>query len=1140
MKSLHSLLLRPTITFGFILVIMCLSTLPSSAAIRQFHHVKRQGISDQAMYQKRAANAALELQLYHQRIESARKKTATVMGIPPEVGITIRKDLQTTSTIFYQDDMESGVNGWTGVGLWHQTTRQANSPTHSWWAGVDSSGTYNTGARVNDALFSPTIDLTTAAGPVKLLFTENYVTERGWDFCMVDVAVDGSPIWNHLRGGYGESPSGDSYGWQVSTLDLTPYAGHTINLRFVFDTGDSLLNNFPGWFVDNVVVFDQAGTIAGTIYYDKNQNGGRDTLEFGLPSWLVSFVGPITIAAQTNGSGIFTVPLPLGSYQVSEIVQPLWTETSSRITWSDTLSLPGQTITGNDFGDYRQGCIIQGMAFNDANRDSVYDDGEIPNAYHLIHLFRGGSSFDEYQPSDSTGQFTFFTLTSGQYTLRDELGFNWFSTYPTPQQYTINVPVNDTIMNGYLFGSYWVFGGSGIRGSVYNDVNRDSVREAAEPGLAGWRVDATTPGTLTISAVTDSAGNYELNGLIAGPHDLTLGYLPVHWRQSAPVGSSTIALDSLETVDSVGFGVYLLRTGSVSGMVFNDQNGNMVRDSGENVMGSLEFFLTGKERDEVRLINGSTIGDDSGRYSFSGLWAGTYQTRIPLTSHWRQTFPPFFQPQAVTLGDEQDLTGLDFGLRYDSTFSFGYRTFLPESIAFAKDHNGKAGKSEKAKPCFSEATFDLVAPSGGVNGLHVQFSQSVDSSAMTITHFSSSTHDSKFKNWVFQLSGGDTLADSEHVILFARGNAGKFLNMTYFWSVNNTPLGKGKKLPATGQGRLDYAMPNEINLLESMYFDGIGSQNGLTVGLAPGPHSVFHPKAADVWKSLYDVHHHNVHLGPARCIGLFAGSLKPIGPKAEVKTLPPGKGQNIMFAEALALKVNLVASDLGITPFGFGDLVFQGDSTNRYDGLHVREIAKSIDTSLSAFDPKHKIKIGKASAIVGGDTCLCDTNFFKTAFKTVRMIDSAFSGPIDTVSFARGLIFTPVRTLADVPYLHIDSSFSQIGSTLASRLKSYSQIPERFALFQNYPNPFNPATHISFTLPHASRVSLTIYNMLGQEVISLLNKQDMDEGGQEIVFNASSFASGVYFYRLVAEGMPDENGHATGSFTDVKKMILLK
>jgi len=1130
---------RSIVIAGLLLAIACFVEPSGYAATMHLKHTKRQNIAGHAAYQQRAANAALELQLYHQRIESAKAKAGTLMGIPPEVGITIRKDLHTASTIYYYDDMESGTNGWTGVGLWHQTTRDANSPTHSWWPGVDSSGTYTTGARVNDALFSPALDLTTAVGPVSLLFTENYVTESGWDFCMVDVAVDGSPIWNHLRGGYGESPSGDSYGWKVSTLDLTPYAGHTINLRFVFDTGDSLLNDFPGWFVDNVVVFDQAGTIAGTIYYDKNQNGGRDTLEFGLPSWLVSLVGPITITAQTYGNGIFNVPLPLGSYQVSEIVQPLWTETSSPTTWSDTLSSPGQAVSGNDFGDYRQGCIIHGMAFNDANRDSVYNVGELPNAHHIIRLYRSGV-YDEYQASDTTGQFTFFTLSPGQYSLWDALGFNWFSTFPNPQTYTINVPINDTIMNGFLFGSYWVFGGSGIRGSVFNDVNRDSVRETSEPGLAGWRVSATTPGTLTISAVTDSSGSYALDGLIAGPHDLTLGYIQLHWRQSAPVGSYTITLDSLETVDSADFGAYLLRTGSIRGAVFNDKNGNMIQDSGEMALANSQVFLTGKERDDPRRIYGSTLADDSGRYSFSGLWAGTYQTRVPLTSHWRQTYPPFFQPEAVALGDEQDLTGLDFGLRYDSTFSFAYRSFLPESIAFARDHTGKAGKSEKTKPCFSEATFDLVAPSGGVNGLNVQFGQSVDSATMTITHFSSSTHDSKFKNWAFHLSGGDTLADSEHVILFARGNAGKSLTMTYFWSANNTALGRGKKLPATGQGRLDYAMPNEINLLESMYFDGIGSRDGLTVGLTPGPHSVFHPKAADAWKSLYDVHHHNVHLGQARCIGIDAKSLKPIAPKKEVKTLPPGNGQNIMFAEALALKVNIVASDLGITPFGFGDLVFEGDSTNRYNGLHVREIAKSIDTSMSAFDPKRKIRIGKTSVIIGGDTCLCDTNFFKVAYATVRMIDSAFSGPIDTVSFAKGLIFTPVRTLADVPYLHIDSSFAQVGSTLASRLNGHGQIPGRFALFQNYPNPFNPSTRISFVLPFASRVSLTIYNTLGQEVVSLLNKEEMDEGGQEIVFNASSFASGVYFYRLVAEGMPDESGHSTGNFTAVKKMILLK
>lgn len=89
-------------------------------------------------------------------------------------------------------------------------------------------------------------------------------------------------------------------------------------------------------------------------------------------------------------------------------------------------------------------------------------------------------------------------------------------------------------------------------------------------------------------------------------------------------------------------------------------------------------------------------------------------------------------------------------------------------------------------------------------------------------------------------------------------------------------------------------------------------------------------------------------------------------------------------------------------------------------------------------------------------------------------------------------------------------------------------LPEDFALYQNYPNPFNPATKISFVVPTASFVKLKVYNILGNEVATLLNEEKA-AGRYTLEFNASGLSSGVYFYSLSAEG-----------FQETRKMILLK
>lgn len=94
-------------------------------------------------------------------------------------------------------------------------------------------------------------------------------------------------------------------------------------------------------------------------------------------------------------------------------------------------------------------------------------------------------------------------------------------------------------------------------------------------------------------------------------------------------------------------------------------------------------------------------------------------------------------------------------------------------------------------------------------------------------------------------------------------------------------------------------------------------------------------------------------------------------------------------------------------------------------------------------------------------------------------------------------------------------------------------LPTEYSVSQNFPNPFNPSTSIKFALPEASKVTLKIFNLLGQEVSTLVN-QNYDAGRYEVQFNAQSIASGIYIYSISAEGI---NGNR---FIESKKMTLLK
>jgi hypothetical protein len=94
--------------------------------------------------------------------------------------------------------------------------------------------------------------------------------------------------------------------------------------------------------------------------------------------------------------------------------------------------------------------------------------------------------------------------------------------------------------------------------------------------------------------------------------------------------------------------------------------------------------------------------------------------------------------------------------------------------------------------------------------------------------------------------------------------------------------------------------------------------------------------------------------------------------------------------------------------------------------------------------------------------------------------------------------------------------------------KTHASVPSAYSLVQNYPNPFNPTTTIRYQLPTASFVHLALFNILGEEVRTLVSERE-EAGYKSVSFDGSTFPSGVYFYRINA-----------GTFTAVKRMVLVR
>jgi hypothetical protein len=160
-----------------------------------------------------------------------------------------------TPTAPYADDMESGANDWTATGLWHQIDEYTNpyaeshSWSHSWWYGQDSTGDYDTGSANSGDLTSPSIYIPTSG--YYLRFWYRYETETqgpDWDQRWLQISVDGGPFNNVLQ------LFDDPMNWwlQSPAINLSGYAGHTIQIRFHFDTIDAGFNTYRGWYIDDL------------------------------------------------------------------------------------------------------------------------------------------------------------------------------------------------------------------------------------------------------------------------------------------------------------------------------------------------------------------------------------------------------------------------------------------------------------------------------------------------------------------------------------------------------------------------------------------------------------------------------------------------------------------------------------------------------------------------------------------------------------------------------------------------------------------------------------------------------------------------------------------------------------------------
>ncbi|HTK81148.1 MAG TPA: Ig-like domain-containing protein [Bacteroidota bacterium] len=318
----------------------------------------------------------------------------------------------------------------------------------------------------------------------------------------------------------------------------------------------------------------------------------------------------------------------------------------------------------------------------------------------------------------------------------------------------------------------------------------------------------------------------------------------------------------------------------------------------------------------------------------------------------------------------------------------------------------------------------------------------------------------------------------------------------------------------------DLPMPNAADIRNDAFIRGaFSSMKGMVIGI-PRPDSARYYG----WVKLRRTNDMAISIGTRSVMhtGMSRGFDKRWNRYPyvrEQRSNTPRKQNNRLFGDLMALKLNIGISMIGMTRAGFGELQF-AENGSPFNRMLVRDIAARADSAMTLWK--------------------LPASYYAVLDSTIQKINRAFSGVIDTVSWWDTLRLKGTRQLIDIPFL-TESGVGPV--TVTPVLEQLSEeLPQAFELFQNYPNPFNPVTTIQFTLPVSSVVTLKIYNVLGQELSTVYDREVMDDGTIETEFDGSNLASGVYFYRLVAESIvqDDDMQESPATFIQTKKMMLIK
>ncbi len=471
-------------------------------------------------------------------------------------------------------------------------------------------------------------------------------------------------------------------GWKQTAPTPIPPGNYSITLGEAQDVTGKDFGNF------------QLGKISGMKFNDLNGNGVNDS-EPALSGWTISLKNPdgtiSTTTTATDGTYSFT-GLTAGTYTISEVLLTGWVQTFPAPP--GTYSVPvtsGTDSKNNDFGNFQLG-KISGMKFNDLNGNGIKEAGEPALSGWTINLTNPDGTVST-NTTAADGTYSFTGLTAGTYTVGEVLQTGWVQTFPAaPGTYSMTV-TSGTDSKNNDFGNFQL---GKISGMKFNDLNGNGVNDS-EPALSGWTINLTNPDGTVSTTTTAADGTYSFLDLTAGTYTIS-EVLQTGWVQTFPAAPGTYSVTVTSGTDSKNNDFGNFQLGKISGMKFNDLNGNGIKEAGEPALSGWTINLTNPDG----TVSTNTTAAD-GTYSFTGLTAGTYTVGEVLQTGWVQTFPAAPGTYSMTVTSGTDSKNNDFG-----NFQLG-------KISGMKFNDLNGNGVNDSEPALSGWTINLTNPDGTVS-----------------------------------------------------------------------------------------------------------------------------------------------------------------------------------------------------------------------------------------------------------------------------------------------------------------------------------------------------------------------------------------------------------------------------------------